>query len=197
MKWSRCISSDRPSPFRDLFIGRPPPTFTLTACFEKLLIRYQKSFAEENANIHNDRYCCDGGEPLGLRRYSYDYFAHPTEQSTRSIPYKELDKIAAAVAKKNDRNENFPKATEIGEDGGRPLEEEEEVAAADVPDGEEGPEWGKYGAYSPTALRMQLESLDTALLFDRSVITGSGEGGKEGMRERGRSRDWALRATDW
>ena len=149
LKWSRCISlhHPHPSPLRDLFTGHTPPTFTLTARFEKLLIRYQKPFAEEDANIHNDRYSRDGGEPLGLRRYSYDYFAHPTEQSTRSIPYKELDKIAAVAAKKNDRNENFPKAAEIGEDG-EEEEEEEEVAAADVPDGEEGPEWGKYGAYS-------------------------------------------------
>ena len=117
----------------------------------------QKSFAEENANIYNDGYYCEGGESLGLRRYSYDYFAHPTEQSTRSIPYKELDKIAAAAAnaKKNDRNENFPKAAaaqEIGEgDGGGPLEGEDEAAATDVPDGEEGPEWRKYGAYVLTA----------------------------------------------
>ena len=147
-------------------------------------------FAEEDANIHSDRYCRDGGEPLGLRRYSYDYFAHPTEQSTRSIPYKELDKIAAVAAKKNDRNENFPKAAEIGEDG-EEEEEEEEVAAADVPDGEEeGPEWGKYGAYSlPDCVCSSRASTLRYFLIARSVITGSGEGGKEGMRERERERE--------
>ena len=61
---------------------------------------------------------------------------------------KELDKIAAAAAKKkNDRNENFPKGSEIGEDGGRGRSLEEEAAAAAASDGEEGPEWRKYGAY--------------------------------------------------
>ena len=79
--------------------------------------------AEERANFHGGG--CDGGNGDllgGLRRYSYDYFAHPTEQSALAIPYKELDKIAAAAAaaaaRKNDRNENFATAQEIGEDGG-------------------------------------------------------------------------------
>ena len=77
--------------------------------------------AEERANFHGGG--CDGGNGDllgGLRRYSYDYFAHPTEQSALAIPYKELDKIAAAAAaRKNDQNENFAAAQEIGEDGER------------------------------------------------------------------------------
>ena len=91
-------------------------------------------FAEGTPSIHEERRLCSDGEiGPGLRRYSYDYFAHPTEQSSLSIPYKELDKIAAAAAKKNDRNENFPNKEE---DGGSPLEPLETDPT----------EWGKYGA---------------------------------------------------
>ena len=97
---------------------------------EKLLICSQRYllFVEGAPSIN------DGEIGPGLRRYSYDYFAHPTEQSSLSIPYKELDKIAAAAAaKKNDRNENFPNKEE---DGGSPLEPLETDPT----------EWGKYGA---------------------------------------------------
>ena len=103
-------------------------------------------FVEGTPSIHEERRLCSDGEiGPGLRRYSYDYFAHPTEQSSLSIPYKELDKIAAAAAKKNDRNENFPK-----EDGGSPLEPLET----------EPPKWGKYGAYAATPAR-RLEKAPT------------------------------------
>ena len=106
-----------------------------TACCEKLLFCSQKYllFVEGTPSIRGERRQCSDGEiGPGLRRYSYDYFAHPTEQSSLSIPYKELDKIAAA-AKKNDRNENFPNKEE---DGGSPLEPLETDPT----------EWGKYGA---------------------------------------------------
>ena len=86
--------------------------------FQIFLLK-QLVIAEERANFHDGG--CDGGSGgSGLRRYSYDYFAHPTEQSALAIPYKELDKIAAAAAaaRKNDQNENFATAQEIGEDGG-------------------------------------------------------------------------------
>ena len=69
------------SPILDMTCGK---------CIDKSATTDKIFFAEENGNIYDDRYCCDGrgGDSLGLRRYSYDYFAHPTEQSTRSIPYK-------------------------------------------------------------------------------------------------------------
>ena len=69
---------------------------TLLANVEKWLRFHRRKYIAEEST--NDIYYNGSAEsPLGLRRYSYDYFAHPTEQSTRSIPYKELDKIAELI----------------------------------------------------------------------------------------------------
>jgi hypothetical protein len=55
--------------------------------------------------VEDEEHACHG------RRFSFDYFAHPTEKSQRAIPYNNFNRVvnfdAASQALEDDENYNY------------------------------------------------------------------------------------------